>query len=61
MRTQTMSISEFMSGDYKVKKKKSFKQLKTAAASVIPLSFIPTLASAQTQHQNQFQQVQQNG
>lgn len=48
MRTQTMSISEFMSVDYKMKKKKNLKQLKTAAASVLPLSLIPTLASAQT-------------
>lgn len=47
-RTQTMTISEFMSGDYKVKKKKSFKQIKAAAASALPLSLIPTLASAQT-------------
>ncbi|MCM3651354.1 hypothetical protein [Metabacillus litoralis] len=48
MRTQTMTISEFMSGDYKAKKRSNFKQLMTAAASVLPLFLIPTFASAQT-------------
>ncbi|MBO1515076.1 hypothetical protein [Metabacillus bambusae] len=47
MRTQSMTISEFMSGEYKVKKR-SFSQMKTAAASVLPLSLLPTFASAQT-------------
>lgn len=47
MRTQTMTISEFMSGDYKVKKK-SKKKIKAATSSVLPLSLIPTIASAQT-------------
>ncbi|WP_338788835.1 hypothetical protein [Metabacillus sp. FJAT-53654] len=48
MRTQTMSISEFMSGSYKEKKKISIKQMKIAATSTLPLTLIPAFASAQT-------------
>jgi len=47
MRIQTMSISEFMSGDYKLSKK-SKKKLGTVASSVLPISLIPSFASAQT-------------
>lgn len=47
MRTQTMSISEFMSGEYKGKKK-SKNKISKVASSVLPISLLPTVASAQT-------------
>lgn len=42
-----MSISEFMSGDYKLSNK-SKKKLGAVASSVLPISLIPSFASAQT-------------
>lgn len=47
MRTKTMSIKEFLSGEYKVKKKKDYKQLKIAATSIFPFALFPLVASAQ--------------
>ncbi|MFC0271149.1 hypothetical protein ACFFIX_06745 [Metabacillus herbersteinensis] len=48
-KVQSMSISEFMSGEYKVKKKKDRRLLKAAATSVLPFALFPSLASA---HEN---------
>ncbi|MGQ4666546.1 hypothetical protein ACUIJN_12015 [Metabacillus halosaccharovorans] len=45
MKTQTMSISEFMSGEYK---KKSKKKTSKVASSILPIALLPTVASAQT-------------
>lgn len=45
-RTQTMSISEFMSGEYKVKKKRDKKPIKAAATSIFPFAMFPAIASA---------------
>ncbi|MRX54868.1 hypothetical protein GJU41_12870 [Bacillus idriensis] len=42
---QSMSIGEFMSGDYK-KKKKTKKSLRLAASSIFPLALFPAIASA---------------
>ncbi|MGG3801817.1 hypothetical protein [Metabacillus fastidiosus] len=44
---QTMSISEFMSGQYKIKKKKDRKQLKAAVTSVFPFALFPSIVAAQ--------------
>ncbi|MCM3598736.1 hypothetical protein M4D55_23535 [Metabacillus idriensis] len=42
---QSMSIGEFMSGDYKTKKKRN-KSLRLAATSLFPLTLFPAMASA---------------
>lgn len=42
---QSMSIGEFMSGDYKTKKKRN-RSLRLAASSVFPLALFPAMASA---------------
>ncbi|PAD67041.1 hypothetical protein CHH83_20970 [Bacillus sp. 7586-K] len=47
-RTQTMTISEFMSGGYKVKKKRDRKQIKAAGTSLVPFALFPLITHAQT-------------
>lgn len=48
MRKQTMTIKEFMAGDYKKAEKKKPNYLKAVASSALPLAFFPSLASAAT-------------
>ncbi len=45
IKMKSMSIGEFMSGDYKTKKKRN-RSLRLAASSVFPLTLFPAMASA---------------
>lgn len=47
MKTQSMTVGDFLTGAYKEKKKINWKPIKKVVSTIVPLTFIPHITFAQ--------------